>query len=322
MKQKLLKSLLPAVMTAALCLAGCTRSESIANEKSDSELIAQLKSLNDELLMEATPTRLTTRQYLEIASADLFGAYRGGKRGAQIGTAVGAFFGNPITGRAFGAALGGIGYGAFMSYQAVPDNEGAPSFEEIVGLYDDVCVYLNNELEEEEEGEEEDPTILMSPQTAGMVFAPDYLIEGIQLDQSAIRVGISHNLMLAGMQGRLSRTPTTRTRSPEEEEEAGAGDDVTMEDAITYSEDMVALLENRYHDTTEEECVSAMVMGLFDEVFQTYPANAYDVVFLINRYAEIVEASTELTSEEKEWIRMGLAVSLYSYNYWTNYYTN
>ena len=107
-----------------------------------------------------------------------------------------------------------------------------------------------------------------------------------------------------------------------EEEEAGAGDDVTMEDAITYSEDMVALLENRYHDTTEEECVSAMVMGLFDEVFQTYPANAYDVVFLINRYAEIVEASTELTSEEKEWIRMGLAVSLYSYNYWTTNYTN
>jgi outer membrane lipoprotein SlyB len=92
MKQKLLKSLLPAVMTAALCLAGCTRSESIANEKSDSELIAQLKSLNDELLMEATPTRLTTRQYLEIASADLFGASRGGKRGAQIGTAVGALF--------------------------------------------------------------------------------------------------------------------------------------------------------------------------------------------------------------------------------------
>lgn len=320
MKQKLLNILLPAVMTA-LCLAACTRTDSIANETSDSELITQLKSFNDELMMEAAPTRLTKWQYLEIASADLFGAYRGGKRGAQIGTAVGAFFGNPITGRVFGAALGGIGYGALMSYQAVPDNEETPSFEEIVDLYDDVSAYLNAELEEEE-GEEEGMTILMSPQTASMVFASNDLIERVQLDRTAIRVGMSHNLMLAGMQGRLSRTPSTRTGSPEEEEDAGSGDDETLEDAITYSEDMVALLENRYHDSTEEECVAAMVMGLFDEVFRVYPIDAYDVVFLINRYAEIVETSTELTSEEKEWIGMGLAVSLYSYIYWSNYYAN
>lgn len=57
-------------------------------------------------------------------------------------------------------------------------------------------------------------------------------------------------------------------------------------------------------------------MKPFEDLFLKYSVESKDVVYLINRYSDVIKASTELTDEEKDWIMSGLATVLYSFNYW------
>lgn len=60
------------------------------------------------------------------------------------------------------------------------------------------------------------------------------------------------------------------------------------------------------------------VMELFNEVFKETVTDNNSVVRLINKYEEEIEKTTELTEEQKNSIRSGLATALYSFNYWNN----
>lgn len=59
-----------------------------------------------------------------------------------------------------------------------------------------------------------------------------------------------------------------------------------------------------------------MVEQLFFEVYERYANDCDDVSFIINKYVEAIDASDELSPEEKTSLKYGFATALYSTNYW------
>lgn len=58
------------------------------------------------------------------------------------------------------------------------------------------------------------------------------------------------------------------------------------------------------------------VMDLFSHIVEEYPSEVNDVAFLVGKYVEIIDRTNELSSEQKECIKSGLATALYSAQYW------
>ncbi|MBR1490871.1 MAG: hypothetical protein IJ611_09185 [Bacteroidales bacterium] len=273
----------------------------------NSELLWNLQQINQELKSETMLTKSFCSNFLNIAKEDIVGAYQGGRVGSQIGRTIGNWFGNSLAGAIIGGILGGVGYGALQSYLAANQDEPTPAYEDILDIYDEIV----NCLDEEGDWVEIDSVEYQS------IVPNEALLEHVQLNQTALRVGLMHNLMLATMDSRLPWNRTPSTRSDEEGPIDEPEDTEELEEAIRNSNEMAMLLGNNYVFSDEaEESLSTMVMDLFDEVFLLYPTNLDDVVFIVNRYMEIVDNSNELTDDEKDWIRMGLAVSIYSFHYW------
>ena len=58
------------------------------------------------------------------------------------------------------------------------------------------------------------------------------------------------------------------------------------------------------------------VMELFNQVLEEYASKTDDVAFIIGKYVDVIEDSNELTTEQKQSIKSGLATALYSFKYW------
>ena len=48
--------------------------------------------------------------------------------------------------------------------------------------------------------------------------------------------------------------------------------------------------------------------------------STHKVITIISRYLEAIENSTELSDEDTEYIKYGMATALYSFNYWNVFY--
>lgn len=93
-------------------------------ELSNSQMLRDLQVFNDSVEASHVKTRgFSKKQWLQIATADITGAFAGGEAGAQAGAYVGMGFGNPITGSAFGATIGAIIGGSYSIILIQNSNE-------------------------------------------------------------------------------------------------------------------------------------------------------------------------------------------------------
>jgi len=325
-----IKKIAVLMMSLSVFVVSCNKEEK-QNERdySQSDLVLQLKGVNAELLSTRPQTKITGRQALNVALNDVGGAWVGGKVGLKIGAKIGTMLGSPIQGGSVGAFVGGVGYAAVKSWLAWPESEVTenPSYDDMVHFEEavmrdyDAGSSLTDLFEDIDVISGEDEGYIK-----GRIFVGMNTLENVALSTAELMVGEKHNLMLAYMQGKIApQAPTTYTRAPKREFPGDVDPGMSaakrrllvkrifQSDTMRQEYDRMLSTESLGEDGT----LPTLVTSLFSDVFKEYPDSVEDVVYLINQYISIIDASDELTDDEKTWIKHGLSVSLYSYNYWS-----
>lgn len=294
----------------SLIIIGCNK-DAVVNSQApnlneitlNSPLLSELQNLNVSIETDFQKTKaLTFKQVCNIATADLSGAYAGGKGGAEIGAEVGTLLGNPATGAAFGAAVGGLACGAASSWMASPDTK-ASSFDLNYSEFSSLCY---SALKFEENIESDNVSDAINPDQD--------ILNNTLLDDSSKRIGKLHNIVLASLNGDI-KIETANTK-------ASATDD-DIEGAILSSPEMEKLCNQVTGDILDntsayDGSISSAVISLFNEVYNTCSSNCEDVSTIINNYQTIINTSDELTEEEKSYLSIAFSTALYSFNYWEN----
>lgn len=301
-------------------LSSCTKQDDLGQDVIDDyQTLTELKALNDSLLTNAIHTRISGLHLLHIVLEDAMGAYEGAREGARIGAWVGSFFGNPVAGSTAGAIFCGIGYGAFRSYGAYE------MFAYAVQLEDDVDA--NSVYESVKSA-----YLTYCADSTGVFTAPDLYenefggdlgidpegLENIDLDSLSMGVGRGHNIILASLQNRIPSGDTTVvTRANGDGSVTDHGEDPPTDGQVIESLEMregfIELIESKQasRNTLPDE-----IMNLYGNLLQDYVSGCSDIRYIINQYAAVINSSTEMTEEDKQYLKMGLATSYYSYLYW------
>ncbi len=300
-------------MVSSVILSSCSSIEpqmadsERVSDFEDSEMIKELKSINSEILSAKPDTRAwTTKQKLQVASADISGAWGGCKIGAKIGLRIGAALGNPITGGAFGSFLGAVVGGAYSSWLAAPDTRAVSRIE---GCRD-LMITCDN-LIADDLSIDDSAVMIKEPAVINKLEVDDALIGKVNLREKDLNVGKLHNILLGTLDGSIEIKSLDST-------EVESND---IYDSLVNSVDLangcqeIGLKVNSSQEDIDPT-LEARVLMLFNEVYQKYSSTNDDVVFIINKYVEVIDASKELTDYEKDSIKSGLATALYSFNYW------
>lgn len=282
------------------------------NEKKSiqsSQLITDLENVNADILKKCPESRaLTKRQIAKIALQDIYGAWTGGEAGAKIGAKVGACLGSPAQGTVFGAFLGAVGYGTYKSYAAAPKPKTRATVVTLpYTVVTQVCSSgLNNNLSLNNNA------FNITPTAKTRITIGDDILSTVRLEKEQLNVGLLHNMLLCTIDGVITLN---------KDEEANAIDPVLK--GVIESDDMKVSYEQLVANSEagipdELDPLEQKVLDLFEEVFERYSSTNYDVAFIINQYAKLIDETKELSNEQKNWIKNALATALYSFNYWDN----
>lgn len=301
----------------------------------EAKVIIDLKNVNAELLANApSETRgwssWTTKEKAKVVSADVAGAVAGGKAGAWTGAKVGTFLGSPITGGVFGATIGAIVGGAWSSWINSPNEacEMAPIGDENTNLDDfDIIsqscrLLINDDLSINEEFVNssvepinyESKAIRKKMKVGGNgIDVNQDLIEQSKLDENSLVVGRMHNAMLSVLDGSIDIQSSTEIEGESE-----------LKRALFNSEELMNSCRNIKTDDSNltSDKMLNKVMELFNQVLLEYPSKADDVAFIIGKYIDVIEQTTELTKDQKTHIKYGLSTALYSSIYWEQEFKN
>lgn len=217
--------------------------------------------------------------------------------------------------------LGGVIYGGYRSWKAYKDShkvidgnlkpnidggKGGVGTEAPIKPFGLICAVLENG--------NVNTTAISNGNTVltKQLELDNKVLTSVNLTQSQLNIGKLHNLLLAAYEGKIPLQNAYKIETNDE----------NIKTAIN-SKEMAELCskigtkdESIYFSVNEP--LPNKVMELFNEVFKETVTDNYSVVRLINKYEEEIEKTTELTEEQKNSIRSGLATALYSFNYWNN----
>ncbi len=304
----------------------------------NSKALQELSNFNKELENKNPQTRSNKEipKYIDVACADIFGAWTGGKVGARIGLRVGTFLGSPAQGTVAGAMAGAIAWGGYRSYKAYHRYDCAvyktntidPIFYQCLPNADKYVFETENEIPNVENTNSNNDSIIYNSH----IINPDVSEEKLRqlhLTPQEISIGVSHNELLRILRKINSGTKsTTRTLNYNTEDvNINIPNTEYVNINIPYSKHISS--EELYKKALEEEKTNSnftdnkanIAIHLFKEAFEKYSINEDNLIIIINKYSDIIRSSKEFTEEEKNAIIYGLSTAIHSYNYWKKEYS-
>lgn len=302
-------------------LTSCSDEQSVfENQNHESALVNELVALNDSLILNHFATRSGTElnindlvptqnsdflssRWISITLSDICCGLTGAEAGGELGAAIGTALGNPITGAAFGAFIGGAIVGGVASWSQW-DQTRASVGTKIDNQFPTLCATaLSADLSINEKA-----IIYKSEETKEKILIDNNLVKETSLNDLSIKVGKLHNVVLAYLKDDIDFDFSKAESNSDE-----------IINAIITSDNFNILIEKYASNPTIslENCLTSKVINLFLYVYSNYSSDCHDVAFLINKYNEVISNSNELTSTEKDNIRIALATALCSYSYWS-----
>lgn len=280
------------------------------NQVENAKIVIDLQKVNQELLSTVPSgtrgwNKWNKEEKLKVVCADLTGAWAGAKFGLSFGAKIGLGIGAPHLVGGGACVLGALVGGAYASWMAAPTR--ATVVEDDFQKIGQSCRILVNE----DMSVNENAIKVVAPTANEKININQELIDEARLDQKSLDIAKMHNIILLTLDGSVVLQPEIN----EELENGGL-----KEELLNSEEFMDGCREIGVNARAGYICSSDLVlntvMGLFNEVIEGYVSKADDVAFIIGKYIDVIEASDELTEEQKEIIKSGLATSLYSAKYW------
>lgn len=310
------------LVAIAIVLVSCSNEGTYENQipkETNVQVIKDLENVNAELLSTIPADTRSSKKWskkdiINVVCADVEGALIGARIGSKIGTYIGLGLGSPLTGGVFGAGLGAIAGGSFKSWLSSPDEwfvKAPNDFDKIkdycAEITDDQLNFRNNIASF---------TIVDSTAITNIDIAKQ-LIEKSKLDKKSLNIGRSHNTILSTMDGSI----TLKKKVPT------ATDNSKIKEAILNSKEFqdsckIIAMKINSEELLSSDTILNKVMSLFNQILAEYPSKTDDVAFIIGKYVDVIDKTNDLTTEQKNCIKSGLATALYSSKYWESKFEN
>lgn len=321
-KNKFLNVLLCCLFAAmALVTTSCSEDtyEKDSSEKytTQSELIGNLTRFNNSVQAYNMNTRASVSDDTKkIIIADIAGAFHGARKGYKISQKV---YDKRVV--VASTLLGGVIYGGYRSWKAYKDihkvidgnlkpnidgGKGGVGTVAPIKPFGLICAVLENG--------KVNTTAITNGNTVltKQLELDNKVLTSVNLTQDQLNIGKLHNLLLAAYEGKIPLQNAYKIETNDENIKTA----INSKEMAELCSKIGAKDESIYFSANEP--LPNKVMELFNEVFKETVTDNYSVVRLINKYEEEIEKTTELTEEQKNSIRSGLATALYSFNYWNN----
>lgn len=304
---------------------------SFAEQKTEVNIVEEIQQLNFEIIKKS-PQRTerregkgwrswTTKQKAAVITADFGGCYSGGKVGAGLGAKIGLGLGSPLAGGVTGAFLGGVIGGAYASWLASPDyvlkseNE-EDDYKKLVATCEALVTDENFSIANIDE-------ILIKNDSVKMTI-DNSTLKISRLDNTSLCVGQMHNVLLASMNGKIATkqlepTKSGALRSQIINKNSQIEDQKLILNSTSFTDSCFIVAKKASQGViSEEDPVVNKILKLFENVLKEYSTEIDDVAFIIGKYNEIIDHTSELTEEQKSEIKATLSTALYSAAYWSN----
>lgn len=322
-----------AIKTTVIALAGlltvcaCNERSSLPSntESAKDQLISRLEKYNANLVQQNSPQTKSPnwRNLTVVAIADIKGALDGGKVGGKIGAKVGSFFGVPHYGALTGAFVGGIGWGAFMSYLVYDDSPGT-SYADFNTLYEQTMLAAAQAVLAREQLEVEPLSDTLYCSFNNNIADYTTCEEEFTLPEESEYcelVGMAHN---EALEYAMAEEEFVEEEFVETPVITSVYDSLSPIASALLScqemKDSLWVLYQNHLQQSQIQTISDTIVDLFIEPYATATTNIDDVVALANDYVDMISESDALTEEEKSEVYSAISVAVYSTCFWSNYF--